>query len=408
MSRLENVFESLENSRDLMTQFMVQLLRIKAVNPECGGSGEYARALFVQDWLTNLGLSVARHDISDNRVPDSVRVNLTSVIEGLDKSRTLWLATHLDTVPEGERELWNTDPYDPVVKDGRVFGRGAEDNGQGIVSALFALRALRTHDVKPPINVGIACLSDEEGSNEFGVIPLLKKGVFKSNDIAIVPDNGVSDGSVIEIAEKSILWLKLTVTGKQVHASTPEKGLNAHRIGMRFALLVDELLHSKYNSSDPLFEPPVSTFEPTKQESSVDNVNTVPGLDVEHFDCRVLPQYPLKDVLKDVELIKSSVEKDTGAKVEVTVVQSEENAGRTPYDSEVVQKLMIALKELRGVTAKPRGIGGGTFGMYFRRKGINTAVWSTVDDVAHQPNEYCKIQNLVDDAKVFAHVALKL
>ena len=63
------------------------------------------------------------------------------------------------------------------------------------------------------------------------------------------------------------------------------------------------------------------------------------------------------------------------------------------------------MKELRGLDAKPLGIGGGTVGAYFRRKGIQTAVWSTLDDLAHQPNEYCKIVNMVDDAKVFVHVA---
>jgi len=55
--------------------------------------------------------------------------------------------------------------------------------------------------------------------------------------------------------------------------------------------------------------------------------------------------------------------------------------------------------------AKPIGVGGGTVGAYFRRKGIQTAVWSTLDDLAHQPNEYCKIENIVNDAKVFLHVA---
>ena len=68
-------------------------------------------------------------------------------------------------------------------------------------------------------------------------------------------------------------------------------------------------------------------------------------------------------------------------------------------------KLKAALKQLRGVDAKPVGIGGGTVGAHFRRKGMDTAVWSTLDDMAHQPNEYCKIGNIVDDAKVFAYVA---
>jgi succinyl-diaminopimelate desuccinylase len=385
---------------------MVEMLKIRAVNPDGGGKGEYARALFVKKWLEDLGFKVTRHDVPDKRVAEGVRVNLTTTLEGQDKSRTLWLAAHLDTVPEGARELWATDPYDPVIKDGKIFGRGSEDNGQAVVSTLFVLKTLKTLKIKPRFNVGAAYVSDEESGSKFGILPLLEKpDIFKPTDMAIVPDSGTPDGSMIEIAEKSILWLKIMTRGKQVHGSTPEKGLNAHRVGMSFALRLDELLHAKYTAKDALFDPPMSTFEPTKHESNVDNVNTVPGVDVQYFDCRVLPQYLLADVMKDVESVKLRVEMETGAKIEINPIQEEQNIAPTP-DNEVVRGLKVALEKLRGLDGKPIGIGGGTVALYFRRKGMKTAVWSTLDDLAHQPNEYCKIANMVDDAKVFVHAIL--
>jgi succinyl-diaminopimelate desuccinylase len=138
----------------------------------------------------------------------------------------------------------------------------------------------------------------------------------------------------------------------------------------------------------------------------VDNINTVPGIDVQYFDCRVLPSYQLTQVMRDVEEIKRKLETETGAKIDLTSVQSEQNVAPTPIESDIVQRVKTALKELRGVDARPIGIGGGTVGLYFRRKGIQTAVWSTLDDMAHQPNEYCRIDNILNDAKVFLHVAL--
>jgi len=403
---LSPALQNVINSRQEMTQFMVDMLKIKAVNPDVGGKGEYERAIFVQKWLENHGAKVSRFDLPDSRVSEGVRVNLTTIVEGTDRSKTLWFAAHLDTVPEGARELWNTDPYDPVVKDGKVFGRGSEDNGQAVVSTLFAFKALKTLQAKPTVNVGFAYVSDEETGSKYGVIPMVEKGVFKPQDMAIVPDTGSKDGSEIEVAEKSILWLKITTKGKQVHGALPYKGLNAYRIGMKFALQVDELLHSKYSETDGLFDPPASTFEPTKHELNVDNINTVPGLDVQYFDCRILTKYKLSEVMKDIENAKLKIENETGARIELTPIQFEENVAPTPVNSVIVQKLRSALKELRGVEGKPIGIGGGTVGLYFRRKGINTAVWSTLDDMAHQPNEYCKIDNLVNDAKIFVHVAL--
>lgn len=406
MPNVDDALLWIEKSRDDMIRLMLEMLKVKAVNPDGGGKGEYQRALFVKRWLEDVGFKVTRHDVPDKRVPEGVRVSLTTILEGQDKSKTLWLAAHLDTVPEGARELWATDPYDPIVKDGKIFGRGSEDNGQAIGSTLFAVKALKESGVKPRVNLGVAFVSDEESGSTYGVIPLVEKGVFKPSDMAIVPDTGSPDGSQIEIAEKSILWLKIITKGRQVHGSTPEKGLNAHRIGMKLALQLDEFLHSKYAATDPLFDPPSSTFEPTKHEANVDNVNTVPGLDVQYFDCRILPQYPLETVLKDIEFVRSELARETGATIEVDPFHYEQNTNPTPTESEVVQKLKAALKELRGIDASAIGIGGGTVGLYFRRKGIHTAVWSTLDDMAHQPNEYCKIENMINDAKVFVHVAV--
>jgi len=117
-----DALRQVERSRDEMVQFMLEMLKIKAVNPEGGGGGEYERALFVQKWVEKLGVKVSRYDYPDDRVPEKTRVNFTTVIEGRDSSRTLWFASHLDTVPEGSRDLWSTDPYEPIVKDGKIFG----------------------------------------------------------------------------------------------------------------------------------------------------------------------------------------------------------------------------------------------------------------------------------------------
>jgi succinyl-diaminopimelate desuccinylase len=65
-------------------------------------------------------------------------------------------------------------------------------------------------------------------------------------------------------------------------------GLNAHRIGMEYALALDKMLHEKYSLKDPYFDPPESTFEPTKKDKNVDAINIVPGEDITCFDCRVL------------------------------------------------------------------------------------------------------------------------
>ena len=153
-----------------------------------------------------------------------------------------------------------------------------------------------------------------------------------------------------------------------------------------------------FNKTDDLFEPNYSTFQPTKRAKNVDSVNIIPGEDTFYMDCRILPCYKLEDVLKKVDELCKEVEKTHGVKIEYSTPQKSESPA-TSKDAPVAQKLAKALKEVHGIDAKFIGIGGGTVGAELRREGIDAVVWSTLDDQAHQPNEYCIVDNLIKDAQ---------
>jgi len=402
---LENVFKKLEEMRDELINFTMEMIRIKAVNPAFGGEGEEKRAQWLEGKLREICDDVQRYDAVDNR--GLKRPNLIGIIYGEDRSRTLWIIGHMDTVPEGDLSLWSHDPYDPILKDGKIYGRGTLDDGQAIVASYFAAKAILATGMRPRYNIGLAYVSDEEAGSEYGLLYLMDKGIFKPNDLVVVPDGGNSDGSFIEIAEKSSAWIKITTIGKQAHASMPHTGINAHRAAMKFALAVDEYMHKKYDLRDETFDPPESTFEITKKEKNVDNINTIPGKDVIYFDYRVLPQYNINEVIEDVRNIAREFEKKENVKIDVEIVQSSQAAPPTDVNSEVVQKLMAAIRELRGIEPVPGGIGGGTVAAAFRQVGIPAVVWMTADDVEHQPDEFCRVENCINDAKVFVYLALK-
>ncbi len=400
---MKDVLQKIEDMRDEIVDFMTKMIRIKAVNPMFGGEGEEKRGEWLEKKLGEICDEVKRYDaVDDNGLK---RPNLVGIIFGENRERTLWIISHMDTVPEGDRALWTHDPYDPVVKDGKIYGRGTLDDGQGIVASYFAARAIIESGIRPKYNLGLVFVSDEEAGSRYGLHYLMDKDLFLKNDLVIVPDAGNSDGSFIEIAEKGAVWLKITTMGKQAHASMPHTGLNAHRIAMQFALKVDEYLHRKYDKKDVLFEPPESTFEITKKEKNVDNINTIPGTDVFYFDFRILPEYDVDAVIEDVKNIAKEMSDKTGAEIRVDVVQKA-TPTKTPENSEIVLKLKKALKELRGIDAKIGGIGGGTVASAFRKVGIPAVVWMTADDVEHQPDEFCRIENCIEDAKVFAYLSL--
>lgn len=397
MQKNQPLTERVASYRDEMVKTLVDMLKIPAISPVSGGTGEGKRAEFLRTILESWGFKPTTYSYLDES--NTERPNI--VVRYGDKERTLWVVSHIDTVSEGDIALWNTDPFKPVVLDGRIYGRGSVDDGQPAVASMYALRALKEEGIEMNFNFGLVLVADEEPGSKYGIQKLLRERIFSKTDLFIVPDWTAPNGDQIEVAEKSILWVKITVHGKQVHASTPEDGVNAYRYMAKFLLAADDLLHKKYNAQNQMFAPPVSTFEMTKHEKNVDSVNIISGTEISYIDCRVLPDYKLDDVLQDLRSIASLLEFGE-VRIDFEIPNREDAAQPTSENSEIVQLLRVRIKEERGIDAKAIGIGGGTCAGFFRREGFESAVWSTGDDIAHQPNEYSTIKNMVDDAKIFA------
>jgi succinyl-diaminopimelate desuccinylase len=170
---------------------------------------------------------------------------------------------------------------------------------------------------------------------------------------------------------------------------------------MKFILDLDEKLHAKFNLRDELFNPPYSTFEPTKRERNVENINTIPGIDVSYMDCRILPNYRLEDVIDYIESVKKFHEIRDNERINVEVIHSF-SSPKTPESSEMAQRLSSTIERVRGIKTRFIGIGGNTCASFLRKAGFkDTVAWCTADGTAHKPNEYCVIDNMVEDAKVF-------
>ncbi len=405
---LQQVVDRITSFRDEMVSVQKQLTGLVALSPENGGEGEVRRAEFLKEYLENLpGVQVEEIRAPDKRVPCGYRPNLVARLPGAKRGRTTWIMSHMDVVPAGERSLWTGDPFKAWVEDNYLFGRGVEDNQQGLVSSLFALRTLVELAITPPYDVGLVMVADEETGSKYGIDHVLdeQEELFGDDDFFIIPDAGNEDGTMIEVAEKSIIWLKITTKGRQCHASTPERGVNAFRAASHLIVRLDSISGS-FPARNALFDPPFSTFEPTRKDANVLNINTIPGEDVFFLDMRILPEYDPRTVIDEVRKLTNGIEKEFGVKIAIETVQYDPATEPTPVDA-VVKALQTAIVAMRAKEGKPMGIGGGTVAAFFRRRGYHAAVWSTMDEVAHQPNEYCKISNMVEDAKVFAHVFLQ-
>ncbi len=399
---VKQMLHAIENDEKEVVNALCDLLRIKAVGPENGGTGEGERGEFLMSLAKQLGFDdVQMYESEDPRVPSGRRPNIVIRVKG-SSDATIWVVTHMDIVPEGDLGAWTSPPYEPRVADGRVYARGAEDNGQDLIASLYGLAALLRAGITPECNVNLAFVSDEEYGNIHGIDFLLNKGLFKKGDLIVVPDHGYPDGAAIAVVEKSVAWVRVVVIGRQTHGSTPEHGINAFEVSARYMVECMDKLRSEFPKSDELFDPPRSTFVPSKCEANGYNINTVPGRQEFACDFRVLPDYDVDDIMAVMRSVADKHEAATGAKIELSFLDRTKSAGKTSPDAEVVKRLKRAIRVVGGFEAKPIGIGGATCANPFRREGLEAVAWSMIPGTGHDANEYIEISGLMFDTKVYA------
>ena len=403
---LDTLLKALAGRADRALELQTGLTSFPAFGPDSGGPGEWDKAAWLEARLRAYGLTdIERLDADDERVPSGKRPNMIVRVPGKSK-RMVWVLGHLDVVPPGDAGLWRSDPW-TVTRDAEdpdiIRGRGVEDNQQAVVAGSLIAAELVEQGLTPDLGFGLIVVADEETGNKYGAEYVLEQrpDLIAPDDLVLVPDFGTADGTLIEVAEKGTLWLKVTVTGVQCHASTPDEGKNALVAASAMILRVREV-EERFNAVDPLFTPPRSTMAATRHDANVPNVNTIPGKDVFFIDCRVLPAYSVDEVLDAFRGLGAEIAAQYGVTVDVDVVSREPAAPAPPVNSEVVTLLKEAIFRIYGLECHAGGIGGGTVARLVRHRNIPAAVWSRVFDNAHVPNEAARLSDAVNDARVYS------
>jgi len=405
-----SIDDKLSGWKEDMVTFLGDIIRFPAMSPLNGGDGELRKITHIESILDGWGMKDReRIDAPDPDVPSGIRPSLVIWRRGRSSHRRVIIVAHSDVVPIVDHDAWLSPPFEPRFdrESGILYGRGVEDNGQSLAASVFALRALHELDITPFYDVGVVLAADEETHSVKGINYIGEQGFFRPTDMVIVPDCGNAEGTMVEVAEKSAMWLKITTTGTQGHASRPDLQVNAHRAAMRLISRLDAELPAHYDARDEVFDLPISTFEPTKREANVPNVNTIPGVDIAYFDCRILPQYDLEEIMDYIRSIADEVSSETGASFDFSGTDMTQAAPPTDPEADIVRALLPAVREVYDVEPTPIGIGGGTCAACVRRLGIPAAVWMKATGTGHQPNEHIHVDNLLGDSRVFARVMVR-
>jgi acetylornithine deacetylase len=206
-------------------ELLANLVAIPSVNPDLvqGGNGETAIAEFIGAWFHENGFEVHRLE------HHAGRPSIVGIARGTGGGRSLMFNGHIDTVTLAG---YDGDPLDPVIRDGKLYGRGSFDMKGGVAAMMVA--AARARDKGIMGDILVACVADEEYAS-FGTEEVAAQ--FKA-DAAIVTEPSHLE---VTIAHRGFVWFDVEVNGRAAHGSRPELGIDAIAKAGKFLVALEDL-----------------------------------------------------------------------------------------------------------------------------------------------------------------------
>jgi len=352
-----------------------KLIRINSENP---GGNEFKIARFIKYYLKNLGLDARIYEFK------KMRSNVLAVLPGRNKKYSLLITPHLDTVPSGKN--WHFNPFKGRIYKNRIYGLGATDCKGNLACGLEVINSLVEDNIVLDYNLIFAATGDEESGSKLGLIPLLDKGILKSDAVVVLD----SDEFGIVITQKGLIHFKVKIQGKKAHGAYPWQGINAIDIAID---ILKELKGRKFISiKNKYLKAPTLNIGTIK---GGDKVNVVADWCEFELDFRFLPGMSAKKILKDIRnIIQKHTQRFT---IEIEGIQK-------PYKINKNHPLVgYLLKAMKKINIKPtiKGSEGTTTITFFQNKNIPAiATGFGQQGCAHATNEYIKVDNLYRGAQV--------
>lgn len=368
-------------------QTLADLIRINSVNPnyESGVPEadvvDYVEAFFQQRFIKTWRQPVEPH-----------RDNLIASIPGRDRHRKMIFEAHMDTVSVDGMTI---PPFEPVVRAGRMFGRGACDTKSGLASMMHALADVAASSVPPPCDLWFVATVDEEFAYR-GVAEFCRELVAESCVVAVVAEPTELQPVV---ASKGLIRWVIETTGKAAHSAKPHLGVNAitSMVQVLQALEHDNLELS--NRSHPLLGN--ATCNVGVIRGGV-QVNLVPSSCQVEVDRRLLPGETSELVFQHYQNVVDEVMlKYPQVKAIMHPPMLTDLPLETPIDCVPVQAMVQVLNEL-GCHREPAGMPFGSDASKFGALGIPSLIFGPGSiDQAHTANEFVDCQQVLTSHQVY-------
>jgi len=414
----ERVFAAIEAAADEMVDFTAEMIRIPTVNPPGEAYEDCAR--LIGDRLDQCGFEVEylAAEGSPQHTAAYPRINVVGLRRGRSLRPLVHLNGHFDVVPVGSG--WTVDPFGGEVRDGRIYGRGTSDMKAGITAAVYAAEAIRRAGLELNGSVEISGTVDEESGGFAGMAWLAQHGRLSAERTDAVIITEPTNADRITIGHRGVYWFEVTTRGRIGHGCMPFLGVSAIE---HMGVILDEIRRN--------LKPAISArttavpVEPEGARHGTININGVAGgqpidgiqtpcvadLCRAVFDRRFLVEEGFDATRAEIVALLERAARETPQLVyelrDLMVV----HPVRTPDGASVVSSLERTVHEVLGrpatLSASP-----GTYDQKHvdRIAGVPNCVayGPGILNLAHQPDEYCGIDDLVNATKVLALSILEL
>ena len=368
---------------------LASLVRINSVNPAYGDGGTEDNVVpFIQEFFATRGIETFTQEVFPGRR------NVITRLPGRSTKRIV-LEAHMDTVSIKGMSI---PPFDPVIKDGRLHGRGSVDDKAGLAAMMHAVASLKEDGITPPCEVWMAAVVDEEFSFR-GVVKLCE-GLQAEASIVAEPTEMRA-----VIASKGVLRWRVIVRGKAAHSSKPHLGVNAITNMSRLVLALEAENARLAARTHPLLGP--GTLNVGVIQGGV-QVNFVPDQCAIEIDQRLLPGESAVAALARCQQVIDELARQTpgfAAFIEDPPLLVDE-ALDTPPEASTVQIARQVLRTL-GLNDEPCGVPFGSDASKLSRAGIPTIVFGPGSiDQAHAANEFVPIDEVVKATEFYRQFVL--
>ncbi|MCB0128669.1 MAG: M20 family metallopeptidase [Caldilineaceae bacterium] len=386
-----------------LIQWVQELTRIPSVWRPERGEGEEAAARWVEARCREMGLETHFELVEPGR-PNVI------ALHQMGDGPTLMFEGHTDVVTEGDPAAWADPPFSATIRDGRIYGRGANDMKAGVVCALVATKAIVDSGIKLNGTILLGMVCDEEGGM-IGIKDFVARGWADRVDAAIICE---PEENHLCTSQKGVMWLHVVIHGDMAHGAMPLTGVNSAYPMARFLAAVEQIetaeiaTHGRHEHLGQPSITPTILASPVRGQGEPQN-NVMPGASEVILDCRLIPGQNPEQLAAAVKAALQQVVANNSSLRFTFHILEIRHPTQTDPNHAVVTTLAAAYQDLTGQVPIYGGVPGSTDGTILNaRKGIPIVTCGPGDiHIPHHIDEWVSIDEIKVAARMYVLAAMR-